>query len=120
MPQKGKDVLEKWKRGGRLTDAMLDSVARDFEELLRVEYTLVEEFAAAGRPDDATSQLLQTNAFASAVAQRRPSLVTKLGPVAADLKAAVDALAKALGAAHFSITLGFPGGISVSLTFDLP
>ena len=120
MPEDAKRVLETWKRGDEITGDMLDVLAREFEDLLRAEYGLAQDLASAGRADDSASQLLQTNAFASAMTQLRPSLVPKLGPVTASLKAAAEALAKTLGAAHVSITVGFPGGISVSFTFDLP
>lgn len=119
MAPKAKDALEKWKSGGDLDGPMLDDLSEEFEDLLRAEYALAQELADAGRQEEATSQLLQTNAFASAAAQKRPSLVTKLGPVATELRSAVEALARSLGAAHFSVTVGFPADISVSLTFDL-
>ncbi|HYM39398.1 MAG TPA: hypothetical protein VEY12_04530 [Thermoplasmata archaeon] len=119
MASKGKDALEAWKAGGDLDAPLLDAATSEFQDLLRVEYALAQQLAKAGRIEEATSQLLQTNAFASAVAQKRPSLVTKLGSVIADLRAALSALANALGAAHFSVTVGFPGDVSVTLTFDL-
>ncbi len=119
MPPQAKDALEAWKTTGQLDGVMLDALGSEFEDLLRSEYRLARELAQAGRPEEATSQLLQTNALASAAAQQRPSLVGKLGPVVAEIRAALEALAHTLGAAHFSVTVGFPADISVSLTFDL-
>lgn len=119
MAAGAKDALKAWKSGGSLDGPMLDALTEEFEDLLRSEYALAQELANAGRPEEATSQLLQTNAFANAVTQNRPSLVTKLGPVATELRTAVAALARSLGAAHFSVTVGFPADISISLTFDL-
>ncbi len=119
MSTEAKDVLDRWKASGELDGSKLDALSAEFEDLLRAEYALAKQLAEAGRAEEATSRVLQTNAFASAAMQKRPSLVAKLGPVVADLRIALAALANAIGAEHFTVTVGFPADISVSLTFDL-
>lgn len=117
MLEKAKRALERWERGERLDDRALEELQEEFEAWLDTELGDITRVAADGEGDVALGRLTRLNAFASAAAAQRPSLANAIGAKAQALKAALQAIGWSLGAVEFSITLGVPVALSVTLSF---
>ena len=110
-------TLEAWERGERLDPDAFEELDAEFEAWLETELGGIARQADAGDGDAALGRLTRLNAFASAAAARRPSLAHAIGAKAAAFKRALDSIGWSLGAVEFSITLGVPLDLSVTLSF---
>ena len=117
MFEKLKRHLERWERGERLDDRALEELEAEFETWLDTELGDIVHQADAGQGEAALGRLTRLNAFASAAATQRPSLANVVGAKAAAFRAALQSIGLSLGAAEFSITLGVPVALSVTLSF---
>lgn len=115
--QKSASAMARWARGETLDDSLLGELAQDFDQLLEAELAAVRRQADEGQGDAALGRLTKLNAFASAAAVQRPSLVEIISGKANRFREALEAVGRALGAVEFSISFGLPAGVSVSLTF---
>lgn len=115
--EKSGRVMARWERGETLDEGLLSELAQDFDQLLEAELAAVQRQADAGQGDAALGRLTKLNAFASAAAVQRPSLVEIISGKANRFREALEAVGQALGAVEFSISFGLPTGVSVSLTF---
>ncbi len=117
MFEKAKRVLEHWERGERLDDRALEELEEEFEAWLDMELGDISRLAADGDGGMALGRLTRVNAFASAAAAQRPSLANAIGAKAQAFKTALQSIGRSLGAVEFSITLGVPVALSVTLSF---
>jgi hypothetical protein len=117
MFEKLKRSVERWERGERLDDRALEELEEEFETWLDTELGDIARQADAGEGEVALGRLTRLNAFASAAAAQRPSLANAIGAKAAAFKAALQSIGWSLGAVEFSITLGVPIALSVTLSF---
>lgn len=117
MLEKAKLALERWERGERLDDHALEELEDEFEVWLDTELGDISQQAQDGEGGVALGRLVRLNAFASAAAAQRPSLANAIGAKAQALKAALESIGWSLGAVEFSITLGVPVALSVTLSF---
>jgi hypothetical protein len=117
MFEKLKHHLERWERGERLDDRALEDLEEEFETWLDTELGDIAHQADAGQGEAALGRLTRLNAFAAAAAAQRPSLANAVGAKAAAFKSALQAIGWSLGAVEFSITLGVPIALSVTLSF---
>ncbi len=117
MLEKLKRTLEQWERGERLDDTALQELEEEFEAWLDTELGDIARQADGGQGEAALGRLTRLNAFASAAAAQRPFLANAIGAKAQAFKAALQSIGWSIGAVEFSITLGVPIALSVSLTF---
>lgn len=117
MFEKLERTLERWERGERLDDRALEELEEEFETWLGTELGEIAQQADAGHGEAALARLSRLNAFASAAAGQRPSLAGAIGARAEAFKAALQSIGWSMGAIEFSITLGVPVALSVTLTF---
>lgn len=117
MFEKLKRSVERWERGERLDDQALEELEEEFETWLDTELGDIAHQADAGEGEAALGRLTRLNAFASAAAAQRPALANAIGAKAAAFRAALQSIGWSLGAVEFSITLGVPIALSVTLSF---
>ncbi len=117
MFEKLKRALELWESGERLEDRTLEELDLEFETWLGTELGEIAQQADAGHGAAALARLSRLNGFASAAAGQRPSLAGAIGAKAEAFKAALQSIGWSMGAIEFSITLGVPVALSVTLTF---
>ena len=70
------------------------------------------------KPYDAYFKILKLNNFVSSIMEKRPDIVDLLSHWFIKEKKDLDVIAKNIGALYLDIGISFPGGISVSLTFQ--
>ncbi len=117
MFERLKQTLERWEHGERIDGRALEELEEEFETWLGTELGDIAHQADAGQGEAALGRLTRLNAFASAAAAQRPSLANAIGAKAAAFKAALQSIGWSLGAVEFSITLGVPIALSVTLSF---
>lgn len=117
MFEKLRRSLERWERGERLDDRALEELEEEFETWLDTELGEIARQADGGDGEAALGRLTRLNAFASAAASQRPALANAVSAKAAAFRGALQSIGWSLGAVEFSITLGVPVALSVTLTF---
>lgn len=80
---------------------------------------LVDNFLKEENPEQALVSFTLLNAFLSAAASQKPSLVKQLSSVVQTFKATAEKPGKKLEADPVSITVGFPWGVSIDLSWDI-
>ncbi len=81
--------------------------------------TIVDKLFSEDKPDEALASFTLLNAFLSAAASKKPSLVKKLSAQVQNLKASAEKAGKKLKADSVSIEVGFPWGVSIDLSWDI-
>ncbi len=80
---------------------------------------IIDKLLSEDKPEEALASFTLLNAFLSAAATQKPSLVKKLSAQAQKFKASAESLGKKLKADSVSITVGFPWGVSIDLSWDI-
>ena len=113
-------VLEKWKFNGEMTIDMAQVINKNIDQLMEKELEQIEKLIEEDKPDFAFVTMLLLISFINAAAAKLPSIIRKLEKwINKKLKSAVSSLAKKMGANGFSISAGFPVGVSVGLSFPI-
>jgi len=80
---------------------------------------IVDKLLTEDKPEEALASFTLLNAFLSAAAAQKPSLVKKLSAQVQNLKASAEKLGKKLKADSVSVEVGFPWGVSIDLSWDI-
>ncbi len=80
---------------------------------------IVDKLLSEDKPEEALASFTLLNAFLSAAAAQKPSLVKKLSAQVQNLKASAEKVGKKLKADSVSIAVGFPWGVSIDLSWDI-
>lgn len=112
------EILHKWELDGEMELTMAVVVSRNFDTLMETELGQIEGLARDD-PHVALAHLAALISFVNAAAARQPGIIRRLEKWVQRLRAAVDALGRRLKASSFSVTVGWPAGISVGLSFPI-
>lgn len=111
------DVFGRWINGQvidyNLNEHNLSQAEHFFAMRARKIYDEAESSA-----DKAFADLLQLVAFINTVSCKKPDILGKLAEIVAELKRALKRIAEKKIANSYSISAGFPLGVSVGLTWD--
>ncbi len=80
---------------------------------------IVEKLLSEEKPEEALAAFTLLNAFLSAAAAKKPSLVKRLSSQVQQFKTTAQTLGKKLKADSVSITVGFPWGVSIDLSWNI-
>jgi len=105
--------IRKWLETG---DINLAEIEISFDLIVEQSLAIVDQFVAADDPDKALAAFTVMNAFLSAAAAKKPSLVQRISAQVLNLKASAEKAGKKLKADSVSIEVGFPWGVSIDLS----
>jgi hypothetical protein len=112
------DLYEKWKSG----NAVETDFIQDYSDLNKFMEKLYDEMKISIdrdlQPYDAYFKILKLNNFVNSIMAKRPDVVDSISQWFQKEKNDLNTIAKKIGALYLDIGIGFPGGISVSLTFQ--
>jgi hypothetical protein len=97
----------------------LTEIEVQLEWIIENGLAVVEKLLTEEKPEEALASFTLLNAFLSAAASQKPSLVKKLSTQAQNLKIAAEKLGKKLKADSVSIEVGFPWGVSIDLSWNI-
>ena len=80
---------------------------------------IVDNFLKEDNHKQALAAFTLLNAFLSAAASQKPSLVKKLSSAVQTFKATAEKLGMKLKADSVSVEVGFPWGVSIDLSWDI-
>jgi phage-related protein len=112
------ETLREWESGQEMTLETARAVAQNLDELMESEIDEIERLAERD-PDAAFGRLMGLITFFNAAAAKVPSIIKRLEKWAKKLVGAAKAVAKNLGASSVSVSVGWPGGVSVGLSFPI-
>jgi len=112
-------VLEKWESKGEMNIDMAQVINEDIDQFMEEELGRIERLIEEDKPDSAFVAMLQLTSFLNAGAAKSPSIIRRLEKWINKIKSVLNSLAKKIGANGFSISAGFPIGISVGLSFPI-
>ena len=107
--------LDQWRAGADINVGSVEE-AIDHELSGRIEQIGT---TAAVYPADAFAQLVTLTSFLNAAAGLRSSIIDKIAKHIDELRQALGAIARKLGAKSFNIGVSLPVGLSVSVTFEV-
>ena len=108
-----------WERTGNVTYESADLVMERFDSYIEKQFELISKYTASGEIETAYATLIGTTNFINAAASKVPGLINKLQNVIKKYQGHLHNLAKNMGANSISISVGFPSGVSVSLSWNI-
>ncbi len=112
-------LLEEWEIKGEMTIYMAQVINEDIDQFMEEELGRIERLIEEDKPDSAFVAMLRLTSFLNAGAAKSPSIIRRLEKWINKIKSVLNSLAKKIGANGFSISAGFPIGISVGLSFPI-
>ena len=115
------DVYEEWKSTGEMTDYMAQVINENenIDQLMEEKLGEIKELIKDEEPDFAFVKMLQLTSFLNAGAAKLPSIIDKLKEWIKKIIFVLNSLAKEMKADGFSISAGFPIGVSIGLSFPI-
>ncbi|GAH27620.1 unnamed protein product, partial [marine sediment metagenome] len=112
-------VLEEWEFTGEMTIDMAQAINENIDQLMEKELEQIKKLIEEDKPDFAFVAMLRLTSFLNAGAAKLPSIISRLEKWINKIKLVLNSLAKKIGADGFSISAGFPVGVSVGLSFSI-
>lgn len=116
FPPQLQQALNLWQRHGAITPETEGQIVAHFDALVEGVLAFIDEHPK--QPVDALGVLMLLFAIVNSCSPpTRYLLVSKLGGKINDLKEKVSKIADEAGASEYTITIGIPLGLSLSVTF---
>ena len=112
-------VLEEWESKGEMNIDMAQVINEDIDQFMEEELGRIERLIEEDKPDFAFVAMLRLTSFLNAGAAKLPSIISRLEKWINEIKFVLNSLAKKIGANGFSISAGFPVGLSIGLSFPI-
>lgn len=113
------EVLDHWSQTGEMDQEMALIVLENLDEFIDKQLSVLDSCLRKGDSVGALYIMIQMNCFVSVAGNKVPKIIIKLGSWIPKLQAHTKTLAKKLNANSFSISVGLPFGISVSLSWPV-
>ncbi len=112
------DVYKKWENNS-LNDDDFKSDFMDLPEFIEKLYNEMKiDIIKDLSPYKAYFNILKINSFINSILSKRPDLISMISNLFEREKNDIGKIAKKIGVLYFSIAVGIPGGINVSMTFQ--
>ena len=111
-------LLEEWEIKGEMTIYMAQVINENIDQFMEEELGQIEKLIEEDKPDSAFVAMLRLTSFLNAGAAKLPSIISRLEKWINKIKSVLNSLAKKIGANGFSISAGFPIGVSIGLSFS--
>jgi len=111
-------VLEEWESKGEMTIGLAQVINENIDQFMEEELGRIENLIEENKPDSAFVAMLRLTSFLNAGAAKVPSIIGRLEKWINKIISVLNSLANKIGADGFSISAGFPIGISVGLSFS--
>ena len=118
------ELLEDWEETGEIDDEAVNEIVENFDELIEEEFGIIKELLERGDEDSsyvALSQMQYLVSVLNIIIPKKPSLIRKFRKGwLRKFKSVLGSISKNIKADSFSISIGFPFGISIGLSFKIP
>ena len=112
------ELANQWEINGVITQDEANLIYELLEPYLEHEFQQIYELTEAD-PEAALSKLVKMTNFLSAAGNKVPGIVTKLQKAIRKFQILAHKLGTKLGAESVTISVGFPSGVTVSLTWKI-
>jgi len=102
-----------------MTFDMSQVINEDIDQLMEEELGQIKRLIEEDKPDSAFVAMLRLTSFLNAGAAKLPSIISRLEKWINEIKSVLNSLAERIGADGFSISAGFPIGVSIGLSFPI-
>ena len=113
------ESFEMWLDGDFRAET-LEVTPEQLEQWLETQLDEIDGMVKGDQEEQAFARLIQVTSFINTLWARKPSIIGWLSGQVTKYKNTLLALAKSLIADSFSISVGLPAGISLSLSWNLP
>ena len=110
------NLASQWEMGGTITREEATLIFDLLEPYLEYEFELISELTKTD-PETALAELTKMTNFFSAAANVVPGIVTRLQKSIRKYQGHAQRLGQHLGAETLTISVGFPSGVTVSLSW---
>lgn len=112
------DVYKKWENNN-LTDNDFKDNFNDLSKFIKKLYDDMKiDLIKDLDPYKAYFNILKINSFINSILSKRPELISMLSDWFEKEKNDIDEIANKIGVLYFAISIGIPGGINISMTFQ--
>jgi len=112
-------VLEEWESTGEMTIDMAQVINKNIDQIMEKELEQIKELIEKDKPDSAFVAMLRLTSFLNAGVAKVPSIIGRLEKWINNIISVLNFLANKIEADGFSISAGFPIGVSVGLSFSI-
>jgi len=112
-------VLEEWEFTGEMTIYMAQVINENIDQFMEEKLEQIKGLIEKDKPDSAFVAMLRLTSFLNAGAAKLPSIIGRLEKWINKIISVLNSLAKKIGANGFSISAGFPIGVSIGLSFSI-
>lgn len=122
MEEELSELLKVWEETGEMDDEIADEIVERFDDLFKKEFLMIEKVLMRSDEDSgyiALSHMQFLTSAVNAIVPKKPKLVKNLKKNLKNFKSVLEKIAKNVKADSFSISVGFPSGISISLSFKV-
>ena len=113
------EIMTKWERTGRLSQEEAITVYKSVDAFVDFQIEQISELARMSKPELAFSCLNMMTGFLSAAATKVPGIIGKLQKSIGQYQSQAHALGKKLNAESLTISVGFPSGVTIALTWKI-
>ncbi len=111
-------ALEEWEFTGEMTIGMARVINENIDQFMEEKLEQIKGLIEENKPDSAFVAMLRLTSFLNAGAAKVPSIIGRLEKWINKIISVLNSLANKIGADGFSISAGFPIGVSVGLSFS--
>ncbi len=110
--------FKKWEYTGEMAPDIADEIGTHLDEIVEREIDEIQGLIDK-EPYLAFARLTSLTSFLNGAAAKRPFILRKLEKWIKAIQNTLSKLGKRIGAIGFSISVGLPAGVSISLSFSV-
>ncbi len=112
------NIYKKWENNS-LIDSDFEDDFTDLPDFIKKLYDSMKiDLIRDLTPYKAYFNILKINSFINSILEKRPDLISTLSGWFEKEKTDISKIAKNIGVLYFAISIGIPGGINISMTFQ--
>jgi len=113
------NILDSWSMVGEVSESEAKFVFENLDLFVEDQFKKIAEYTQSDNPETALSLMMQMTNFLSAAGKKVPKIITKLGKKVKKYQSHANALGQKLNASSFSIAVGFPSGVTLTLSWNI-
>ncbi|SET43970.1 hypothetical protein SAMN05216326_12711 [Nitrosomonas marina] len=113
------ELANKWESAGVISQEEAELIFKSLDSYLEYEFEQIAIFIKKNDAEAGLCVLVKMTNFLSAAGSKVPGIITNLQKTIKKYQFHASMLGKKLGAKSLTISIGFPIGINISLTWDI-
>jgi len=113
------EIWNEWEKTGDISKELAEIIENRLEDIIRYELNILKELVEKDKPHQAFGKLIHMLSFLNNAIIKLPSIYKSFEKWIYQIKLAVEATAKKMGAKEFNISFSMSQGIYITLSFKI-